>query len=112
MMPNGSVSCGGGCLPGSKAVLKVAARGKGIGHLCEVCARDDYSLRSFLIALGWVYGWEALHFNYIGAAREGALRLAIMADVDEELSRAEECRQLRLSRRVAWAKGGSGGQWV
>ena len=31
---------------------------------------------------------------------------------DSERSRAEECRQLRLSRRVAWAKGGSGGQWV
>ena len=111
-MPKGSVSCGGGCLPGSKAVLKVAFGGKGVGHLCEVCARDDYSLRSFLIALGRIYGWHGLHFNFIGPGREGPLRLALMAAIDEEESRAEECRQQRLARRVAWATGASDDKWV
>jgi hypothetical protein len=111
-MPKGKLSCSGACLPGSRAVLKAAALGKVVGYLCEVCARDDYALRTFLVAAGWLHGWREVRFTLVGPGRGEPLSLLLLAAIEEEKSRASECREQRLSRRLAWAVGGSGGDWV
>lgn len=113
-MPKGQLTCGqgNGCLPGSKLVLSVtstALGGRRVGWICECCARDDYSLRAFLIAAGWLYGWRNLRFNYWGAGKVGPLHLALMGAIDEESSRADEARHERLRRRIDWAVGGPAG---
>jgi hypothetical protein len=104
-MPKGDLTCN--C--GNKSALHAFVQGKRVGYLCEACARDDYALRSFLVAAGWLYGWRSLRFTYVNAANSGELRRAIMSAVDEEESRAYECRELRKSRQLAWAVGDSGG---
>jgi hypothetical protein len=106
-MPNGQLSCLGGCYPGYRraAVLRVYKGGEKVARICEDCARDDYALRSFLVACGRLYGWSGLRFTYVGVAQSGLLRLALMAAVDEEESRAYECQQARSARNAAWAIG-------
>lgn len=107
-MPKGQLACGqgNGCLPGSKLALSVtstALGGRRVGWLCEGCARDDYSLRAFLVSAGWLYGWRNLRFHYWGAGKQGALRLALMEVIDDESSRADEARHARARRQIDWA---------
>jgi hypothetical protein len=105
-MPKGDLTCN--C--GKKSAVHAFVQGKRVGYICEPCARDDYALRSFLVAAGWLYGWRMLRFTYVNAAAtSGELRLAIMSAVDEEESRAYECQELRKSRQLAWAVGDSRG---
>ena len=101
-MPKGNLTCNCGT---SKSVLHLHVQNERVAFLCESCARDDHSLRSFIVAAAWLYGWRQLRFTYVNAGKDGPLRLALMAAIDEEESRAYESKELRLSRRLAWAVG-------
>lgn len=105
-MPKGGLTCGGGCFPGSKAVLWVKVQGRRVAFLCEACARDDYSLRSFLVAAGWLHGWRTISYEFVGRGLDDDGLLFLLSNaIEEEFSRAAECHDRRLRLQQAWAVG-------
>ncbi len=110
-MPKGDLACSGNgsCLPGSKICLSVAVEGHRVGFICEDCARDDYYLRAFLVAAGWLHGWPRLRFNYWNAGKETQLRMALMGVIAEESAAFDEARSARVRRRIVWAVSGAPG---
>lgn len=110
-MPKGELACSGNgaCLPGSKRCLSIVVDNRRVGFLCEDCARDDYSLRAFLVAAGWLYGWRRLRFNYWNAGKETRLRMSIMGVIAEESAAFNEACSARVRRRIDWAVSGAPG---